>query len=140
MPTDKPRTKSAMRTWLMQRQLQAAGYGIPTRNGRGSIRARLYARYVVAFNLLAEALGCTPDQATRNIEYRLAVFDRGQPRPKLNHQHFTQRALRDKNLQAVCPVCGSVLDLDSKTWTFNPDAEALEPLDLDGQPQADSQE
>ena len=140
MPTDRPKTKSAMRTWLMQRQLQAAGYDIPERNGRGSIRARLYARYIVALNMLAEALAIEPNQAARDVEYRLAKFDRGQPRPKLNHQHFTHRALRDGTRQAVCPVCGSVLDLDSKTWTPNPEAEALEPLDLDGQSQDDSQE
>jgi len=138
MPTDRPRTKSAMKTWLMQRQLQAAGYSIPHRNGRGSIRARLYARYVVAFNLLAEALGITPDQATRNVEYRLAKFDRGLPRPLLHHSHFSHRKRFDGKPQAICPVCGSVLDLDNSTWTPNPEALDLEPLDdLDPQDTSD---
>ena len=139
MPTDRPRTKSATKTWLVKEQLKRQGYPIPGETGRCVTRPRLWLRYMLAIDMAAQALGVSVDTMVSSINYRLRRFDHGHQRAPVLIKHFTQRALRDKNLQAVCPVCGSVLDLDSRTWTPNPEAESLEPLDLLDPETADAQ-
>lgn len=140
MPSDRPKTKSAMRTWLAKEAFKAAGHKVPKATARAATRPRLWLHYMFALDMLSQALGISIDQAAHNVEFRMYRFDHGHKRALVHHSKYPQRALRDGTRQAVCPVCGSVLDLDSKTWTPNPEAEALEPLDLDGQSQADSQE
>lgn len=129
----RPRTKNAQKTWLMMQELRKAGYQIPSRTARCATRPRLWIRYTVAIDLLSQAIGLSPEATAKAVEYRLARFDHGLQRFPLRIPTNRLGGPLDKPA-AVCPCCGSQLDLETGTWT---PGEMLDPLDLDPSPNAD---
>ena len=137
----RPRTKSAMMMWQTQQRMVAAGYPIARRPARCVTRQRLWMRYTIALDLLAQALHVSIDQAAVAVELRLARFDRGHKRQPAKFIQYPLKGHLDSGLVAICPVCSSRLDLQNGTWTPNAETKDLEPLDdLNPGPLPDSQE